>query len=343
MLKHLVSSSRFLRLRAAIALAGFTHAAIWTHTSKVSRAESEAFADARRHICERVREFAHTHCVRSNQPMSAPATLRDLVSAAVPSSSTGAYSADVSWAFSVMACLTVLSDGHVFTTPPLLKLVIRALQPARHHQWGPLRALHSLVWRCLVWSFARLSESATTSRIPQTEEEQDVREKAFAVIRQDGRRGVRSALVHALLGQSVNKAGTRFSSDASSDADVRKVISVVRDLITDKRKVYFSEGTALLQRLTSAIGSSSSGGTLSKYDQHHILPKLLLDGRLVDVELQHIEQVICVAPEFDPNDVRPLSEEEVDTHWDDLFGVWEEATKRAVDEGEELKLRASDF
>jgi hypothetical protein len=341
-LRCLASSRRFLRLRAALALAGFTHAAIQSHTEYASGEGSELLAQARRRLQESVQSFSKTQCVRSKPP--AENTLRDLVFAAMPTSVHEACGPDVPWAFSVIACLTVLAEEYIFTSPALLKMVVQSLQTTGNHVSRSLRMLHSFTWKCLVWSFARMPALQRDSLAPRpsTGGGRDIRTRAFAVVRQDGRYGVRSALVYALLSSRTGLAHVGSSTDLNYDA-VADAISVVYDLVTGRSKTLYKEGTALLRQLTSAIGISTSSSAAAKYSPHNILAIPLLDGRLVGVEDHKLHDFVKGVELLQPTDIPPLSEAEVDNHWDSLFTAWETAVKRAVEDGEELTLRVRIF
>lgn len=282
-----------------------------------------------------VREFGKTQCHRSKY--TGVTTFRDLVFPAATKSSSASCVTDVSSALSVMGSLIVLADGHIFEIPGLLKVVMRSLQSVRYHRHTSIRALHSFVWRCLVWSFAKIPRGGqqASSRHSSAEGEQGFRDKVFAVIRQDGRRGVRSALVYALLGTTPLEA---CSSDPPDDNDVLNAISVVRSLVDDSDEEARTEGTALLRQLTSAIGNPGVTCRPDDYDPNRILATSLLDGRLVDVEPRDIHTVVQAMQDFEPGFVRPLSEAEVDSYWDSLVSVWETALKHSVQERQEMDL-----
>lgn len=327
-----------LRLRAAYALTGFAHAALWSHDAGTDGTARSVLRDV-------VVRFAKPQSARS-KPQDQPArqTLRDLITAAIPISKHTPCGADVSWAFSVLGCLTVLADGHFFASPHLLKLVVAALPGVRGHPWKPLGPLHSLVWRCLVWAYARtasLNEYPAT-KDPEDDPKESFRAKVFEIVRQDGTHGARSALVYALLGGETVHASPRSGEAAPNGSNVRKAILVVRDLIMSSSKSLHAEGTALLKQLTSAVVVAASDRPAT-YDPQRILPRSLLSGALVDVQPDRVHRVLRTMETFDISSVRPLTDTEVESHRDDLVSVWELAMKRAVEETGGLSPEARKF
>ena len=333
-LPHLISPNRPLRLRAAYALAGFAHAAIQTYETPV---HGLTISKAQNHLRELVCDFAKLQGTRSRpNATGTQLTLRDLLIKAMPESKNGACSPDVAWAFSVIGSLTVLAQGYTFTSPTLLKMVIQCLPRARNHDWKVLRSLHSFAWRCLIWAFVRTPSvlDPPASDDPSESAEQNFRRKVFSIVRQDGRPGVRTALVYALL--SMEPAACHSGHSSPTRNGVSDALLVVEDLIASSSKALYTEGTALLRRLTCSGDSTSQDGT--QMGDLKILPACLLDGSLLGARSHSIDHVVRRMTVFDADMVRSLTEVEIEEHWHRLLSIWELGVKCIMEEGVEIKL-----
>ncbi|KIP06854.1 hypothetical protein PHLGIDRAFT_128033 [Phlebiopsis gigantea 11061_1 CR5-6] len=336
-LTHLHSPSRLLRLRAAYALAGFTHATIELHRSPPS--DREIFT-SRAHICQQILEYAKAQGVRTkNSSPTKEHTLRDLLAAAIPQSPKEPCGTDTPWAFSVLGSLIVLSEGYLFTSSSLLKMVFRCLPGARNHDWKPLRGLHSFIWRCIIWALARTPhvKNLPPSDDPAETAEQNFRRKVLSTVRQDGRPGVRSALVYALRSMESTPSGPK-STSTPEDEGIRDSLLVIRDLVANPHEALFIEGLGLLRQLTSASGSSASYDN-STSDLTSILPVALLNGSLAHAHVQDLGRVVRKMNDIEVNTVRPLTENEVNAHWEELVCLWELCIKRAVADHPEVTLK----
>ncbi|EKM52034.1 uncharacterized protein PHACADRAFT_187397 [Phanerochaete carnosa HHB-10118-sp] len=322
-LLHIVSSSSSTRLRAAYALAGFTQAALWSRSDAAPAKHTKPSASAREYLHQQVSKFSETQCEWSREQAM---TLRDFVAAALPAQDRSYYAKDISWAFSVMGCLAVLADGSFFSTPSLLKMIVRAMESVRNHDFTPLLYLHSFVWRCLVWAYGRLVD-ATELHAPQDParvKEDSFREKVVAIVSQDGKFGVRSALVSVFL----NEATRQPEGDA-----VTKAVLVVEELLQRSNSQLVKEGIALLRQLTNAATDPSRAQLVPPYDLQQVLVTELLDGTMVDIEPGRLASIVSRIGGFEPASARPLTDVELDTHWDRILVAWRRAMERVLKGG----------
>ncbi|GJE91668.1 hypothetical protein PsYK624_078180 [Phanerochaete sordida] len=311
-LSSLTSQSLTIRNFAALALAGFTQAVVWSHTTSTPARQTDRWVYARDHLRRCIHDFAEEQCEPSTGRHK---TLHDLIAAALPTTDSN-IPADAPWAFAVMGSLTVLADSAFFRTPPLLTMILHALNGVRLHPSAAVAALHAAVWRCLVWAFARLADGGElpAARSPAVPVDH-FRDRVFATVRQDGWRGARSALAAVLLEEARRDPG---------GGGVAEAVVVVEELLRRSSPLLFAEGVALLLQLTGGGGKPQDAAS---FDPQDVLSLPLLDGSLLDVDLQQVAERI---EPFKPTSVRPLSDDEIDAHWDGLFGAWRKSAGRTL-------------
>ncbi|KII86624.1 hypothetical protein PLICRDRAFT_177378 [Plicaturopsis crispa FD-325 SS-3] len=193
----------------------------------------------------------------------------------------------------LLASLVVLAGPHLFTTAALLKLVFPALSHACVHKQRAVRRACVGVWLCIAWAYGRLCMAGENAN--------NIREKAFLVVKQEVSGGIGVALVAIILG-------------VGGDDCVEKALVVVGDMVRHAQDDIHRAGLALLCRLVTLASPQSPRSQGVKWDLNRIIPRALLDGRVLNgVKID--EQYVSTA------DVRALDDDEIKGHWEALVDM----------------------
>ncbi|KAJ7176026.1 hypothetical protein C8R46DRAFT_1347487 [Mycena filopes] len=223
------------------------------------------------------------------------------------------------WVVQLLASFVILLGDSVFSNPRAIKLTLQTLQQIGTHKQNVVKDLHPYVWKCLVSVFSRLP-------IP-TDEDDDTRNKAFLILKQDLRGGIGLALILSLLGAAPN--------DDTSDS-VKKILSVVKEMMSSSHRQTQAEGVALLTQLLYTHAPAASTST----SKVNILVAQLFDGSLVPAKADDVFAALSKLERLDPSQVRQLTDAEILLHWDELAARWVQATNISLGSGfDAVKLK----
>lgn len=298
-LPHTVSDSLSTRFQATRVLNAFVLA-------KLSALSGSW--DCHQVISRDVRLFIDVQASKRKSPQS-QACLTGVLTTALALDKAKQPGEGPSWATVVLAALVVLSDSHLFTHPPSLKLFFNIVAQTLKKKRSTARALHSYVWKCLVWAFSRLKANP---------EGDNVKERAFRVVKQELGEGIGIALVASVIAEDRERLHDY----------VPKALEVIKDMIRDKQPSTREVGVSLLVRLA---GSTSSAKSSHEWDSSGVLARQLFDGTFMD----GWENLTAAVRLIDPpkfNLVRSLSDAEIFSYSDAFMDVWVEAVEVSFQE-----------
>ncbi|KAF9648014.1 hypothetical protein BDM02DRAFT_2449398 [Thelephora ganbajun] len=247
-----------------------------------------------------------------------------------------------SWALAVISSLIVLSDASFFLHSRCLKLVIPVLSKISAWKRGRgVQELHPVVWKCIVWAFARLREAerlAKTGQSQPLEKAVDMR-SVFSFSRQDLRSDIGVAVVAALLwtpdrGNASLDNTKRDPTDVSKELevqdaeDVGNALGIVKDMLKNPDRDVRELGKRVLVRLLSGIGASTSvegpGASMVIVEDWYntFLAPQLFDNSILSSSQANLLTLANQIGGIDAGIVSRLSENEVSQHWDELLGMW---------------------
>ena len=226
------------------------------------------------------------------------------------------------WALVVLSSLIVLSDSLLFSHPRSLKLFFPPLAQALVHQRGAVRALHPHIWKCLVWAFSRIS-TVRPDGSAGADIVDNVKERAFLVVKQELRGGIGIALAASLIAQE----GSETDADRTFD-NVSKALTVVKEMVCANRKATQLDGISILTRLVSAIGTSSYTSEDSNWNQNIVLAQPFFDGTILHGKWENLSTLVRSMGQLKIDQVRQLSEAEIVRHWDALISIWVDVVER---------------
>ena len=254
-----------------------------------------------------------------------------------------------SWALVVISSLIVLSDASFFLHSRCLKLVMPVLSKVSAWKRGKgIQELHSVVWKCIVWAFARLREAERLAKNGQNqplEKAVDMR-SVYSFSRQDLRCDIGVAVVATLLWTS-DQGNTSIDSmkhdiskeqEVQNAEDVGSALGVVKDMLKNPDRQVREFGKKTLVRMLSGIGASTSiedsdASRLIVQDWYNaFLAPQLFDKSILSSSQANLLTVANQIGGVDVNVVPRLSENEVSQHWDELLGIWAGLVSRLVPE-----------
>lgn len=264
-----------------------------------------------------------------------------------------------------------LHPQSIFTHPRSLKLFVTLFGEALAGRRTEVRRGGERGWRVLVWAFGRFCDRGRGDG--SDEGENDVEERVFRVVKQELGGGIGILLVGVLLNgcdgdeqeaccdgspmlgprsstRSVfsgtgSGSGPRSASESrEGERHVERALVVVGDMIRNERQSTAKDGIELLMRLVSGIGSSTSPSTnaIQPWTVHSALPHVTT----LDVGLSNPDGH---GGGFGSEDVRQLTEKEVERWCEMLIHVWVGGVERflredvRVLEGREAVRVSSDF
>ena len=254
---------------------------------------------------------------------------------------TGQGSNTPSWALVVISSLIVLSDASFFLHSRCLKLVIPVLSKVSAWKRGKgVQELHPVIWKCIVWAFARLLEA---DRLARTGEGQPL-EKAvdlksvYSFSRQDLRSDIGVALVATLLWTpdqgNTSVDSTRNSNEALKERemdnaeDVGNALGIMKDMLKHPDRHVRELGRRILVRMLSGIGASTpvegpdASMIITKDWYNAFLAPQLFDNSILSSPQANLLALVNQISEVDVGIVSRLSENEVSQYWDEILGMW---------------------
>ena len=211
-----------------------------------------------------------------------------------------------------------------------------------------IQELHSVVWKCIVWAFARLREAERLAKNGQNqplEKAVDMR-SVYSFSRQDLRCDIGVAVVATLLWTS-DQGNTSIDSmkhdiskeqEVQNAEDVGSALGVVKDMLKNPDRQVREFGKKTLVRMLSGIGASTSiedsdASRLIVQDWYNaFLAPQLFDKSILSSSQANLLTVANQIGGVDVNVVPRLSENEVSQHWDELLGIWAGLVSRLVPE-----------
>ncbi|KAF9005428.1 hypothetical protein BDQ17DRAFT_1353043 [Cyathus striatus] len=294
-LAFLSSGSFELRLDAADALCSFAAAKIQLPVTPVF----ETFAESIRMYIE-----GQVSKVLAHKPNCLPTILSNTIS--------DDKGKGPRWIVAVVASI-ILSDYLLFLHPKSLKLVLNALSRLRQNKRDAARTEHSLLWKCLIWAFSRIPRNSSDAKL------EDIRRKAFNVVRQELTRGLLSTCTPS----DVDPARTA--------SDISLLLGIPSTMITNHDHLATFEGLALLNQIMRG-----SKQTDKLADNRRLFPLALIDGSLLkprrptDDMTDTVKSLGCTHLP----DIRPLTQNEIVYHLDDIINIWKCSTQKALMESE---------
>ncbi|KAJ6508524.1 hypothetical protein C8R45DRAFT_1089693 [Mycena sanguinolenta] len=311
-LQDLIDDSPDVRLQAVNALGRFALAKINTLSTTAKSCHHS--------ISTTLTGFINTQTSKLKSVQS-QLRLRNLVTEALTARTPSHPANSPFWVVQLLASSVILLGDSLFPNPRALKLIFPTLQQIAVHKQKVVMALHPYVWRCLIWIFSRLPIS--------TGDEEDTRDSAFRMLKQDLRGGIGLALILSLLG-SAPKDGS-----CDTTGPVSKVLDVVKDMLSRSEQRIQAEGVAILTRLLYAPSPPASVQTCNIW-----VPQLF-DGSIVQLKADNVIAAIRALPRLDPSHVRQLADSEILGHWQDLAHLWVQATNISLgSEFDKIRLSA---
>ncbi|KAF9465829.1 hypothetical protein BDZ94DRAFT_1253286 [Collybia nuda] len=307
----LVSDSVDCRMNAVTSLCGFGLA-------KVNSLTSSAYPHDR--VADAVHAFISLQTSRSETSQDEP-SLPSMVKTSLSGRTNPA------WALTVIAAIIVLLDYSLFLRPGSIKFCLNNLAYVASHEYSDVAALHSHIWRILVWALLRIPFDIEWSHVKRAKSKGDPRVSASKVVAQMLRGGVGTALASSLLGASNDTMNPGMASD-----NIMKALEVVREMVAGKSGSNPEEGLLLLSRLVSTIGTASHSTTVTveEWEKNHLPSTSLLNGTVLHSTVKKLGSVVRGMEVVKIDRVRPLSEAEIVTNWDSLVTIWASSVKFAL-------------
>lgn len=257
-----------------------------------------------------------------------------------------------SWALVVISSLIVLSDASFFLHSRCLKLVIPVLSKISAWKRGNgVQELHPVIWKCIVWAFARLREAerlAKAGKSQPLEKAVDMK-SVYSFSRQDLRTDIGVAVVATLLwtpdqGNTSIDSTKRGPNETSKDQeaenfeDVGNALGIVKDMLKNPDRHVRELGKKVLVRMLSGIGASASvenpdASRSIVEDWYNVfLAPQLFDGSILASSQASLLTLATQIGGLDIGIVSRLSENEVSQHWDELLTMWVGLVSRLVPE-----------
>ena len=256
------------------------------------------------------------------------------------------------WALVVISSLIVLSDASFFLHSRCLKLVVPVLSKVSAWKRGKgIQELHSVIWKCIVWAFARLREAERLAKDGQNqplEKTVDMR-SVYSFSRQDLRGDIGVAVVATLLwtpdqgNTSIGNAKrdpneVHKEQEVQNAEDVGSALGVVKDMLKNPDRQVRELGKKILFRMLSGIGAPTLAENLDtprpvRQDWYNaFLAPQLFDNSILSSSQANLLIVANQISGVDVNIISRLSETEVSQHWDELLGIWVGLVSRLVPE-----------
>ena len=247
-----------------------------------------------------------------------------------------------SWALVVISSLIILSDASFFLHSRCLKLVIPVLSKISGWKHGKgVQELHPVVWKCIVWAFARLREAerlAKTGGSQPLEKKVDLK-SVYSFSRQDLRSDIGVAVVATLL-WTPDQGNTSIDStkqdpnevskerETENAEDIGNALEIVKDMLRHPDRRVRELGRKILVRALSGIGAPASVESpdtsvviVGDWYNAFLAPQLF-DNSILSSSQANLLTLANGIGGLDVGLVSRLSENEVSQHWDELLRMW---------------------
>jgi hypothetical protein len=221
--------------------------------------------------------------------------------------------ASAPYTITLLSALVTLAGPTVFTTPPLLHIVLSNMKLGMQAKKAFVKLGARAIWCLLIRAWV-LSD----------QENAEVIQKAGKIIRQakgdtEERKVAETGLLQRPVGVSLVAA---FMSRRERHDDVATALRMVREMI----RAEIPEGFPILLQLLSSPADSAT----FKFDPSKLIPSSILRGRLisnvpnVNGNLKDMFDDECVKVE----DIRPLEKDEGSPFWELLCECWETGIRK---------------
>ena len=248
-----------------------------------------------------------------------------------------------SWALVFVSSLVVLSDASFFLHARCLKLIIPVFSKIGAWKRGKgVQELHPVLWKCVVWAFARLRGAERLAKTGQSQPlEKTVDMKSvYSFTRQDLRCDIGVAIVATLLrtpdlGNTSTESTKRDPKETcrvrevENSEDVGNALGIVKDMLNNPDRLVRELGKKVLVRMLSGIGASAAVEDpetfkISAADDWYnaFLAPQLFGGSILSSSYANLLTSASQVGRIDVGIVPRLSENEVSQSWDELVGMW---------------------
>ncbi|EPQ54576.1 hypothetical protein GLOTRDRAFT_129926 [Gloeophyllum trabeum ATCC 11539] len=267
---------------------------------------------------------------------AASTTLPGLIFSAFSDTDTGdspAARQDPLWGASVLSSLVVLLGHDLYKQPCALKMVLQCVATLTASKCRVTRELHPLIWKCCTWAFSEVA--ADGSERSQEDSEDNTRERALAVVKQELGKGLGLALVAVLLCQrrrytvgAVPDVAESNKREEFSTDNISQALAVIADMV----HAHLPEGLAILKHLVGTIGFAVSEDTPKRqWTAVDLVNRNILTGSTLPVDdTNKLQKVIRQMNELPLNILPSLSEEQIMEQWDPIFALWTRGAEACI-------------
>ena len=217
------------------------------------------------------------------------------------------------WALSVLASLIVLLGPLVCQDVRLTRIVSALLTLAMRNKKSSVRALASLLWRCVAWAYLRPPLELYPEGGEGHEEVQDIqltRESFWKIVKSVVDMGTGVSTVAALLGD-----------DWDDEDRLRKALRLVKTMLN-------KGGQTTLDAIDIAKILVNCGNNGKSWSINNLLPHSLFSSNPGLLTADYKTLSTAVKPIFDEcpqlNDIRPLNRDQLSRDWvfNELIEIW---------------------
>ncbi|KAI6027647.1 hypothetical protein BKA83DRAFT_246665 [Pisolithus microcarpus] len=297
-LEHLLSESADRRLHASGVLRSFA-APLVREFDAISKRDQQTVSTC-------IFDFLTKQAALSD----APETLTGGIQAAFRTGSQMCPGDGPVWMLTVIASLIITCGPLIFSDTHTLDFVLGAMANALMHDAAVVRGLHPLVWRCLIWAYARMLSEPEGVNL-------DWENLAFRALKQElwGRTGI--ALTGILLHARSAGAST---APVREDWRVKQAFTIIHDMVQSKSARAKKEGIALLRAITSPTANPTEICWFRLFDD--MPPTILFDGTIVNAPCDVLPDIQRKISQFTVDRVAPLTDEEIVFYYETVFDGW---------------------
>lgn len=224
------------------------------------------------------------------------------------------------WMVSVLASLVVLCGPSIFSERYTLQYVLDALENLLVHRDAVVRALHTCVWRCLVWVYAQMLANPDDLN-------SSVVDLALCAVKQELGRGMGIVVASVLL---CGRDPSISTTHPREDIRLKHVLSIIQCMVQSECAQMKRDGVALLRAITAT--KSSVGDCGSSKGLADILPVILFDSTATSAQWCELPTIIRGIPRFTVDDIFPFTETQVSVYFEALFDGWCQCMPRSPSE-----------
>lgn len=247
---------------------------------------------------------------QGNTPYAA--SLSKVVENAVSKSKPTHFGQSPCWALTLVSSMIIILDYTLFFHPYCVKLCFSTLYHAANHKRSGVRALHSHVWKVLIWAFRRVPALVNKEELGDVDVV-DIRKRALKVLRQESKNDIGLAFVSSLLQQD-----TSLDIVDSWPDSVQNALDIVQDMLRSSDNDTRRNGVSIFRKLFT----SNDELVVPTHQSRQLLCRKLFDGSLLNVNVNGLSDVVHSFPTTMPESVRQLTNEEVYDNWSSAVSAW---------------------